>query len=163
MANTESGPACKSSAGSSVTKCPDCAHDPSHDWKQTRLALLLIAVLSFGLWFTCNDRSDHATDTSDDASDTHSILGEKAIQGKGRIGCVSRADYDKLTSYVAAGDREGFSRLLELGLATGTCVAFKEGETVYVLDVAVLSAAVKVRRQGELNEYWTAIEAVRGS
>jgi hypothetical protein len=103
-------------------------------------------------------------DTSDTGSGGSSSVtpGEKTITGHGPcIGCISRDDYDKLTAYVVQGDREAFGRLLTEGLSTGRCVEFKKGETVYVMDVGVMSGAVKVRRKGETQEYWTAIESVR--
>jgi hypothetical protein len=77
------------------------------------------------------------------------------------VGCISRDDQDKLLHYAVQKDLDAFRQFLAAGLLTGRCTQFKKGETVYVMDTAIFSGLVKVRRKGETVEYWTNIEAVQ--
>jgi hypothetical protein len=54
-----------------------------------------------------------------------------------------------------------FRQGLAAGLVAGTCTRFKPGETVYIADTAMFSGLVKIRRKGEMTEYWTNFEAIR--
>ena len=38
---------------------------------------------------------------------------------------------------------------------------FKDDERVYIVDTAIFSGVIKVRRQGETNEFWTNLETVK--
>ena len=124
-------------------------------------AILVMVILAFGSVDSSSDTGGGSSGAGGGSSESESILGKNTIKGDTWIGCISREDHDQLTRYVAAGDREAFGRLLTEGLATGDCVEFESGETVYVSDVSVMSAAVKVRREGESQEYWAAIECVQ--
>jgi len=88
------------------------------------------------------------------------VTGERTIKGDSYVGCVSREDHDRLANYVVQNDLDAFRRFLAAGLLTGRCTQFKKGETVYVMETAIFSGLVKVRRKGETAEYWTNIEAV---
>jgi len=68
---------------------------------------------------------------------------------------------DKIAQYVAQGDKEAFKKALGAELITGECVQFKANERVLISDTAIFSGLVKVRRPGEISEYWTNIEAVK--
>ena len=46
------------------------------------------------------------------------------------------------------------------GASSGACVMFEAGESVFITDTTILGGLVKVRREGELAEYWTARESV---
>lgn len=58
-------------------------------------------------------------------------------------------------------DKQAFQQALTAGLLLGECIMFKNGEVVFIVDTAIFSGLVKVRRKGELVEYWTNIEAVK--
>jgi hypothetical protein len=77
------------------------------------------------------------------------------------FGCTDRDEYTKIGTYAAQGDSEAFRNGLSLGVLNGTCTFLKKGEPVFVVDTAVFSAMVKVRRRGQMEGYWTSIEAVK--
>jgi hypothetical protein len=86
---------------------------------------------------------------------------DKRISGDHRFGCSDRDYLDKLVRYAVQHDDQAFSQGLAAGLLAGTCTMFKSGEEVYLADTAIFSGLVKVRRKGEMQEYWTNMEAVR--
>jgi hypothetical protein len=85
---------------------------------------------------------------------------EKRISGDHWFGCVDREYLGNLVKYAVQKDNEAFTRALTAGLLTGACTPFKNGEVVYITDVAFFSGNIKVRRKGETKEYWTVIEAL---
>jgi hypothetical protein len=82
------------------------------------------------------------------------------ISGDHWIGCTDRVYFDKLVEYSVQKDNDAFRKALLAGYLDGTCTAFKSGEVVYVTQAPFLSGLVKVRRKGELKEYWTNLEAI---
>lgn len=84
----------------------------------------------------------------------------KQISGDQRLGCSDREYFERLVSYAVQKDNEAFSRGLASGLLAGTCTLFKPDEPVYITDTAIFSGLVKVRQRGQVQEYWTNLEAV---
>lgn len=82
------------------------------------------------------------------------------ITGDARFGFTDREYFDKTINYLVQGDEEAFHQALTLGLMTGVCTLFEDGEIVYITDTAVFSGLVKVRRQGEFKEYWVTLESI---
>ncbi len=87
--------------------------------------------------------------------------GERRITSNNFFGCRSKDLHSKLTEYVVNGDMEAFKKLFATGALTNECVLFNAGETVYVVDTAIFSGLVKIRRKGDIAEYWTNIEAIK--
>lgn len=87
--------------------------------------------------------------------------GAHRISGDGWFGCSDRDYFDKLIGYVVDKDTEAFRKALSDGVLVGNCSVFENGESVYLIDTAILSGLVKIRRQGETQEFWTNIEAVK--
>jgi hypothetical protein len=85
----------------------------------------------------------------------------KAVSGDNRFGCSSREHFEKLAKYAAQRDGEAFAQGLGLGVSAGQCTMFKNGEAVHIANTALLSGLVKVRRVGDLQEFWTNLEAVK--
>jgi len=85
----------------------------------------------------------------------------KRISGNSYFGCVDRQYFDKIIRYLVQKDRQAFYGGLADGISSGTCTMFIAGEEVFIADTAIFSGLVKVRRRGEIVEYWTNIEAVR--
>ncbi len=85
----------------------------------------------------------------------------KTISGDSYFGCVDRQYFSKLIRYAVQKDSQAFYGGLAAGVSSGTCTMFKAGEEVFIADTAIFSGLVKVRRRGEIAEYWTNIEAVR--
>ena len=85
----------------------------------------------------------------------------KRISKENYFGCTNRSYFDKLITYASQKDTEAFKKGLTAGVLIGRCTYFKEGEEVFIADTAVFSGLVKVRRKGEIDEYWTVIEATK--
>ncbi len=86
---------------------------------------------------------------------------EDCISGNDWFGCSDKDYFKTLVGYAASQDSEAFGQGLALGILTGKCVNFQDGEQVHITDTAVFSGLVELRRSGELSEYWTNIEAVK--
>jgi hypothetical protein len=86
---------------------------------------------------------------------------DKQISGDHHFGCSDREYFEKLAGYAAQTDIEAFRRGLASGILAGECMLFEPGETVYITDTAIFSGLVKVRQKGQVQEYWTNLEAVR--
>ncbi|HHS8321906.1 TPA: hypothetical protein ACTUO9_002023 [Legionella anisa] len=88
----------------------------------------------------------------------------RKISKDGYFGCKSREYKDKLTQYAIDQDADAFKNALKAGILIGECTIFNEGEEVFVSDTAIFSAGlVKVRRKGEMLEYWTNMEAIKSN
>ena len=83
------------------------------------------------------------------------------IEGDNWSGATSKELYSKLTQYTVQGDAEAYRKLYSAGLQTGDITGFIDGEEVMLADTAVFSGLMKVRRKGELQEYWTSIDAAK--
>ncbi len=76
------------------------------------------------------------------------------------FGFAYRSDIDKFLEYVKQGDNDAARSFVLIGLLANLCTKFNKGEIVYVMGVDYPSLLVKVRRKGEVREYWTPILAV---
>lgn len=90
------------------------------------------------------------------ANEAHAI--EATIKGPSRYGCTSKEYYDKTTDMVNQNDREAFTKLLGAGIASGICTMFEAGETVIIAENGIFT--VKLRRRGDLKEYWAAADVL---
>lgn len=82
-----------------------------------------------------------------------------SINGSSRFGCADWDYYKKVITIAVQEGEEGFTNALLLGIAAGNCVLFKEGETVYLMETGF--TAVKIRREGDITEYWTNLETIK--
>lgn len=64
-------------------------------------------------------------------------------------------------NYIARKDNDGYLLFTMTAINAGECVIFKVGQPVTVVDNGVFS--VKLRPKGTLAEYWTVLEAIKGS
>ncbi|WOH55053.1 hypothetical protein [Bradyrhizobium sp. BWC-3-1] len=76
-------------------------------------------------------------------------------------GCKSKDIRSKLTGYTVDGDKEAFRKALLVGVMSGECSLFNEGDHVYLTDTSIFSGLVCVRPRGALDCFWTNIEAVK--
>ena len=83
----------------------------------------------------------------------------KKISGDNYFGCTDRDYFEKLESYIVQKDIEAFKKGLTTGVSLGRCTLFKRGEEIFLLDRTIPSGLVKVRRKGDIVEYWTPIKA----
>ena len=124
--------------------------------------LVVIVVVIAGIFGSFRDRTKSPSTTQPPTSSPSSSQAlDRLISGDNWFGCVDREYYEKLGRYAAAKDMEVFRQALAVGLVAGTCARFKPGETVYIADTAMFSGLVKIRRKGEMIEYWTNFEAIR--
>jgi len=79
---------------------------------------------------------------------------------KNSPGCMSKELLDKLATTKSEGDEVAFKKLLLVASASGNCVVLSKGESVFLQDVS-WSGYVKVRREGDLTEYWTLEGAIQ--
>ena len=68
--------------------------------------------------------------------------------------CRDKDFFMKIVMAKADGDTEAVNKLTTLADASGTCMVFSPGEQVFVTDTT-LSGLVKIRRKGNVAEYWT--------
>jgi hypothetical protein len=80
------------------------------------------------------------------------------ITKEGAFACTDKDYFQKSVGYVAQGDNAAFMKAFSAGLATNLCTTFKRGEKVFRTGGSW--GLVKVRREGELQEYWTVSEVV---
>ena len=117
--------------------------------------LVLLCIMGFLAWLG-SDSSE-----STDPAPTEGTDGTRQINGTNRFGCSDRELYEKLGSYAAQEDMAAFSQVLAAGLVSEACTKFAAGEEVFIADTAIFSGLVKVRRKGEMAEYWTNLEATK--
>lgn len=85
--------------------------------------------------------------------------GTLEVVSDGYFGCTEKDDFEKIVGYAAQQDEDAFRSALGVGLMSGLCTTFEKGELVLLQDTAMFSGMMKVRRKGELSEYWTNVEA----
>jgi len=90
-----------------------------------------------------------------------SATADRRISGKHYFGCRDRKYFNKLVNYAVQEDTKAFSQALAAGIFAGICTMLKDGEVVYIMDTAIFSGLIKVRRKGQTQEYWTNREAVK--
>ena len=146
-----------------TTPCPDCGTIATH----THLGPLLKGLVITGTLFvvfifvaylgviTPNPKPSSVRRTG------VSPISEYRIVDDGWFGCTEREQLNKLTQYTTQKDKEAFNRELAMGLVTGMCTQFEEGEIVFLMDATVFAGVVNVRRKGETQTYWTYREAIR--
>ena len=84
----------------------------------------------------------------------------KQIVGSDWFGCADVTHFEKIAWYAVDADDRTFAQELGYALRTGECVFFREGEDVFITRMTALSGLVKIHRRGDLNEFWTHVEAV---
>jgi predicted RNA-binding Zn-ribbon protein involved in translation (DUF1610 family) len=125
---------------------------------------LVVAVFVFGRVFRevkPKPESPPQPAPSRPATPSLQVNAVKQISGNDWVGCTDRADFEKLVQYAVQRDVQAYGQAVGNGLLNGTCTRFADGETVRICDLTVFSGLVKVRREGDLKEYWTNREAVK--
>ena len=171
-------PRCGGAVRSTATKCEFCGKRFRYA-KSEKLGYFILALfVVFVVLAAVFSGSDRKTTTTESAVTTHnpvtspragssspseptsSVGTDRHISGDSWYGCTDRDFFKKLTQYAVQGDQQAWTEALTACLLAGDCTIFKDGEVVHITDTAIFSGLIKVRRQGELTEYWTNIEAV---
>jgi hypothetical protein len=136
----------------------DLGADPARELRKNRwvlyivVAVVLLAIV--GIVFAPKD--DDKTVTTTQASNT---TGRYTIVVDSYLGCVDKADWDKMVTYRSQNDEAAFTSAGTLGLAAGIMTMFKKGEVVFLMD-STWTGSVQLRREGKTTTYWTAKEAI---
>ena len=64
------------------------------------------------------------------------------------------SSWKKVKEYARANDNEALQQFIIQHLMEGTGTMFKKGDIVNCVDDSILQNLAKVRKQGELREYW---------
>ncbi|NQV19392.1 MAG: zinc-ribbon domain-containing protein [Armatimonadetes bacterium] len=151
--------------------CPKCGYKLTPDKiaeikkkeQQAKTKLYIGFLLGFIVIFILIDASGFFTSNSQKTETSTPIVlsgQNKRIAGDNWFGCIDRKYFEKLVDYTVQKDKQAFKQALAIGILAGTCTFFKDSELVYITDTAIFSGLVKVRRKGELQEFWTNLEAV---
>lgn len=89
------------------------------------------------------------------------FAGSLRITRDGYFGCSTEVKFTKLSRLRNSGDNEAFGKAIRAALYSDECIAFNAGQSVQVEETAVFSGIVKLRRKGDVDGYWTNIEAAK--
>lgn len=173
-------PECKREISTDAKTCPHCGKNvqlagAGARWKAlpkgAKIFLVACAVI-FGLGLAVDKEADktgpqapapaaQAAQAVKPTSSTPPTDGGMTVQPGPWFGFRTREALDKASQLAAQGDKAAWSKFMAQAMASGQIVELKAGETVYVEDTALMSGAAKVRRKGEVNGWWTNMEAVK--
>lgn len=89
------------------------------------------------------------------------FTGQKGvINGDGTTGFINKEQALRVRTYAKQDDSQAFKKAMMEARIQGTLASFTKGEIVYCVDTDIWSGLVKVRRQGDTTEYWTAKDFV---
>lgn len=83
------------------------------------------------------------------------------IKGDHWFGAASKEQFHKISKYLTQKDQAAFNEAMTEGLLSGTVTVFKDGEKVLLMDTAMFSGLIQLRRMGKRDEYWTNLEAAK--
>ncbi|MBW1723594.1 MAG: zinc ribbon domain-containing protein [Deltaproteobacteria bacterium] len=151
-------PECGKDISTAATACPNCGapQKKSGGMLGPLLLIFLVVIVIGALIPRADDKpKPHLKNTSSSNRTGYRISGE------GWFGCIDREQMASLVRYVTQKDKDAFAKAFAMGLAGGTCTRFESDEVVHLMDTAIFSGLVKVRREGETQTYWTNSEAIR--
>jgi len=79
---------------------------------------------------------------------------------KEQLGCEDHEYLSKLVGFANSGDMDAFRKSMLFGIMTDVCTMFEIGQPVYLTGTRLRSGLVKVRKPGEIREYYIILEAV---
>jgi hypothetical protein len=143
------------SEAEAFTKAPDTPPRTATPTKRRRRCLLYVGIL-WGILLVLGLISPPPKSAGrSTASRTNTTITDE------HIGCVSRPFFDKLVRYIAQGDLQALNAAFIPARLNGTCTKFQKGEPVHLVEAGLFSGTIKVRRPGEIVEYFTLVEAIR--
>ena len=77
------------------------------------------------------------------------------------LACESEKLHSKITTYSVADDKVAFRKAATAAITNGDCTLLRSGERVQLMDTAIFKGMVQVRRVGDIEEYWTNLEAIK--
>ncbi len=145
----------------SVTPMQSSQQESKTNKSSNTILLLVVAIILIcvcGLLYNSFSSSSGQSNQST-PSNLSNETGIYKISGS-HFGCSDRDYFEKLVDYAVADDVQAFQQALVAGIYVGDCTLFDDGETVYLMDTAIFSGLVKIRRQGDIQEFWTNSEAI---
>jgi hypothetical protein len=88
-------------------------------------------------------------------------IGMEKISSNGYFGCTDKEYFKKLVGYSAQKNMSAVKQVLAKGVDANICIMFKSGESVLIVDTALLSGLVRLRIKGSIDEYWTNLETIK--
>lgn len=111
-------------------------------------------ILFLGLFFVAAIFGDSSSSSNNSYGSSYSSA--KIIKSGGWTGCKDKDFVKKIYRYAGQRDEKAYGDLILGGVLAGVCTVFKKGEVVYRMDQSL--GYTKVRRKGEVAEYWTLTE-----
>ena len=117
------------------------------------------------IWRSCASIPDTPIATVDPTpavESTPAVPVQDTIQVDGAIGCLEKAEFEKLSLLSDVNDHAGFAAAYYSAIASGQCVELAKGTRIHV--EAETSSAdldlVQLRPEGSTIAYWTKREAI---
>lgn len=170
-------PECKREVSTDAKACPHCGKDvrfagAGARWENLPKAMKIFLAVGAAMFLLvmcvgrAQDKPNLHTAASAAAGDKASTPlpatgGSMTVPPGTWFGFRSREDMSRATNLAVQGDKDAWSTFMAKAMVNGQCVKLKEGEKMFLEDTAVMSGAIKVRRKGEVDGWWTNIEAVK--
>ncbi len=104
-------------------------------------------------WFSAG--SEEKSKATKETSKTVASIGDYVPITRGNFyGFVLESDLDKISEYLVAKDEEAFEKAMMVLLLSDMAIPLQKGDMVYIVDRNVWNHTVKIRKKGELTEYW---------
>lgn len=85
-----------------------------------------------------------------------SLAQTRYLTVENRLACLTKSDYDKINSYLAADDRDAANLLVK----SGRCLVMKGGVEVQLMDAGILGPS-QIRVIGTETTVWTASSSIK--
>lgn len=151
---------CMTSISMDASKCPNC-----QEWLVKRNSFgsalgRLVAIFFLCMVILCSGISflSYFNDSGGSYPSEYTSS-KKVIKNGSWPGCATKEMMAKVEGFARAKDEEAFAKFMLDGELNGSCTVFSEGEKVFLVEGEVFSGLAKVRREGEIVEYWIAREA----
>lgn len=115
------------------------------------LFIILIVVVIITRQFFDTTEKNNSTGSYSKSLSLH--IGDLVKIQKISIGCINESDLDKLRDY--GQDSVAIEKEIKILILSGRAISFEKGEEVYYVDLRIWKELVKLRRKGDIQEYWT--------
>ena len=98
--------------------------------------------------------AEQVVPSSSDVQRTYQVI------DTGYYGCIDKEKFKRLRNILMQRDDATFLKEVTASVKTGECVKLNKGEKVYWEEGTVMSSAVRIKKEGSSNSYWTATKAI---
>lgn len=162
-------PECRKEVSSEAPTCPNCGSPIKTSKTSSKglgcggtLLLIIIILYVIGHFSHLTDKTtspespkpSHTESASNNIKKNYSIPSRYITKGN-FFACVEREDFENLTSYIVAKDKQAAMSMLD----NIRCIYLKPGIEVQIMDTAIFSGLVQIRPIGSELTLWTNIEA----